>query len=52
MSRPAAVPVPARYVISTAGIIGYAEVIPDYTRRPDPVELLPVLSVLKSKVAA
>jgi hypothetical protein len=30
MSRSAVVPVPARYVISTAGIIGYAEVIPDY----------------------
>jgi len=45
-------PMPARYVISTDGVIGYAEVNPDYTRRPDPEELLPVLSALKSKVAA
>ena len=45
-------PMPARYVINTDGVIGYAEVNPDYTRRPDPEELLPVLSALKSKVAA
>jgi len=43
---------PARYVISTDGTIGYAEVNPDYTHRPDPEELLPVLSGLTSTVAA
>jgi len=43
---------PARYVIGTDGVIAYAEVNPDYTRRPDPDELLPVLSALKSKLAA
>ena len=36
---------PARYVIGTDGIIAYSEVNPDYTQRPDPSELLPVLGV-------
>jgi peroxiredoxin len=36
-------PMPARFVIGRDGIIRYAEVNPDYTRRPDPEELLPVL---------
>ena len=36
-------PMPARYVIRPDGIIAYAEVNPDYTQRPDPSELLPVL---------
>ena len=29
-------PMPARYVVGTDGVIAYAEVNPDYTRRPDP----------------
>lgn len=45
-------PMPARYVIGTDGAIAYAEVNPDYTRRPDPEELLPVLSALKNRRAA
>ena len=45
-------PMPARYVIGTDGVIAYAEVSPDYTRRPDPEELLPALSALRSRVAA
>jgi peroxiredoxin len=45
-------PMPARYVIGSDGAIVYAEVNPDYTRRPDPQELLPVLSALKSLRAA
>jgi peroxiredoxin len=36
-------PMPGRYVIGTDGMILYAEVNPDYTRRPDPEELLPAL---------
>jgi peroxiredoxin len=36
-------PMPARYVIGQDGTILYAEVNPDYTNRPDPEELLPVL---------
>ncbi|PXW25481.1 peroxiredoxin-like family protein [Paraburkholderia caballeronis] len=40
-------PMPARFVIAQDGTIAYAEVNPDYTRRPDPEELLPVLDRLK-----
>jgi peroxiredoxin len=45
-------PMPARYVIGSDGIIAYAEVHPDYTRRPDPSELLPVLDRLRLAAAA
>ena len=45
-------PMPARYVIGTDGIIAYSEVNPDYTHRPDPSELLPVLDRLRSSKAA
>ncbi|PWV95524.1 peroxiredoxin [Hoeflea marina] len=41
-------PMPARYVIGTDGVIAYAEVNPDYTRRPDPSDLLPVLDRLRA----
>jgi peroxiredoxin len=40
--------VPARFVIGQDGIILYAEVNPDYTRRPDPEELLPALQKLRA----
>ena len=40
-------PMPARYVIGTDDIIAYAELNPDYTQRPDPAELLPVLDKLR-----
>jgi peroxiredoxin len=45
-------PMPARYVIGTDGIIAYSEVNPDYTQRPDPSELLPVLDRLQATRAA
>jgi peroxiredoxin len=45
-------PMPARYVIGTDGVIAYAEVNPDYTHRPDPSELLPVLDRLRAAKAA
>jgi peroxiredoxin len=45
-------PMPARYVIGTDGIIAYSEVNPDYTMRPDPSELLPVLDRLRASKAA
>jgi len=45
-------PMPARYVIGTDGIIAYSEVNPDYTQRPDPSELLPVLDRLNASKAA
>lgn len=36
-------PMPARFVIGQDETIVYVEVNPDYTRRPDPQELLPAL---------
>jgi peroxiredoxin len=45
-------PMPARYVIGTDGVVAYAEVNPDYTRRPDAEELLPVLVGMKSTLEA
>lgn len=45
-------PMPARYVIGQDGIIAYAEINPDYTRRPDPSELTPVLDRLRAKQTA
>jgi len=45
-------PMPARYVIGADGVIAYAEVNPDYTQRPDPSELLPVLDRLRASKAA
>jgi len=36
-------PMPARYVVAQDGTIVYAEVNPDYTRRPDPSEMLPAI---------
>jgi peroxiredoxin len=45
-------PMPSRYVVGRDGVIAYAEVNPDYTRRPDPAELLPVLRRLSSARAA
>jgi len=44
-------PMPARYVIKQNGMIVYAEVNPDYTRRPEPTELLPVLDRLGTSIA-
>jgi peroxiredoxin len=43
-------PMPAHFVIGRDGIIRYAEVNPDYTRRPDPDELLPVLDRIPAAV--
>ncbi|HEY1720570.1 MAG TPA: peroxiredoxin-like family protein [Magnetospirillaceae bacterium] len=45
-------PMPGRFVIGTDGVIAYAEVNPDYTKRPDPSELLPVLDRLAAPRAA
>jgi peroxiredoxin len=41
-------PMPARFVIRPDGMVVYAEASPDYTRRPDPSELVPTLDRLKS----
>jgi peroxiredoxin len=45
-------PIPARYVIDQDGSIVYAEVNPDYTRRPEPEELLPALRTAACRSAA
>ena len=45
-------PMPARYVIDTNGAVVYSEVNPDYTRRPDPSDLFPVLDKLRASIAA
>ena len=44
-------PMPARYVIEQDGSIAYAEVNPDYTRRPEPSDLFPVLDEIARKAA-
>ena len=36
-------PMPGRFVIGSDGIIAYAEVNPDYTRRPEPSDMLPAI---------
>lgn len=40
---------PARYVIASDGTIVYAEVNPDYTRRPEPEDMIPVLQAQLAK---
>jgi peroxiredoxin len=39
-------PMPARFIIGANGVIVYAEVNPDYTKRPDPSDLFPALDRL------
>lgn len=45
-------PQPARFVIDPQGQIRHAEAHPDYTRRPDPETLLPILAALKTPAVA
>ncbi|MCE7030958.1 peroxiredoxin-like family protein [Jiella avicenniae] len=45
-------PMPARYVVGQDGTILYAEVNPDYTRRPEPEDMLPALRRAATTVAA
>jgi len=40
---------PARFVIGRDGKIAYAEVNPDYTRRPEPEDMLAVLEAELSR---
>ena len=44
-------PMPGRFVIGANGIIRYAEVNPDYTKRPEPEDLLPALREAASRAA-
>ncbi|WP_250462385.1 peroxiredoxin-like family protein [Caballeronia sp. GAFFF2] len=43
-------PMPARYVIGHDGIVLYSEVNPDYTHRPEPADMFPVLERANRKV--
>jgi peroxiredoxin len=45
-------PMPGRYVIAQDGTILYAEVNPDYTRRPEPEDMLPPLRQAAASRAA
>lgn len=42
-----ALPMPARFLVDTDGVILYAESSPDYTKRPDPDDLLEILKSIK-----
>jgi peroxiredoxin len=44
-------PMPGRFVIGQDRVIRYAEVNPDYTQRPEPADMLPVLRRLTAKAA-
>ena len=44
-----ALPMPARFIIDQQGIIRYAESKPDYRNRPNPDELMEVLTGLNVK---
>ena len=43
---------PARYVIGRDGVIAYAEVNADYTRRPEPAAIFPALDQLRRRRVA
>lgn len=45
-------PMPARYVVGQDGTILYGEVNPDYTRRPEPEDMLPALRRAAAATAA
>lgn len=45
-------PMPGRFVIGPDGVIAYAEVNPDYTRRPEPADMLPAIRRAAAAVAA
>lgn len=42
---------PARFLISPKGIVEYADISADYTRRGDPSELFPILSHIRGSLA-
>ena len=45
-------PMPARFVIAQDGVIAYAEVNADYTRRPEPSAVFPVLDQMARRQVA
>ena len=44
-------PMPGRFVVAPDGVIAYAEVNPDYTRRPDPADMMDALRKAAEHVA-
>jgi peroxiredoxin len=42
---------PARFVISPEGIVEYADISADYTRRGDPSDLFPILNHIRARLA-
>ena len=44
------VPVPGRHMLDTHAVVAYADLKPDYTRRPDPKRLLLLLSAMKNSL--
>jgi peroxiredoxin len=44
-------PMPGRFVVGQDGVIRYAEVNPDYTRRPEPADMLAVLHTQAARAA-
>ncbi len=44
-------PMPGRFVVAPDGVIAYAEVNPDYTRRPDPADMMDALRQAADHVA-
>ncbi len=45
-------PMPGRFVIGSDGVITYAEVNPDYTRRPEAADMLPAIQRAVEMAAA
>jgi hypothetical protein len=45
-------PMLARYVVGKDSAISYAKVSPDYTRLPEPAEVLPALEALQRRLVA
>jgi peroxiredoxin len=48
-SKTAVLPVPGRFIVGADGVIAYADVDPDYTRRATPEEFYPTLDNLIAK---
>lgn len=45
-------PMPGRFVIGGDGLIAYAEINPDYTRRPEPADMLPAIRRTQAQMTA
>jgi hypothetical protein len=45
-------PMSARYVVRQSNVIAYAGINPDYTRRPEPSDILPILDKRRARHGA